>query len=361
MVIELYTADQLVPQGELFRAVQHGTIDAAQSDDEFDGGAGRRRGVRRLLPVRLALQPRRAGAVALVRAQGDLGGGLRRGRGVTWLGAGAWDPCNFATTKPIRSLADLQGLRVYTFPTGGRFMPRFGVVPVTLPYEDVEVAMQTGELDGVCWSGITEDYTVGWAERHQVLPDQHDLRRLGGLVLRQHREVERAARAPEDAVPAGDGQLALLPPALVLVGRGALPHHGRQARADHDPRRGMGDRSSRRRSSSGTRSPRRASAAPRSCRSSRTTPRPWRRPARPTATADGSAPERLRLAQAAPSGRRAAAGRRRRARSACRAPSRRRAAPPGRPRRGVRRRSGSPAPSPRRSGCRSCPAAPSAP
>ena len=34
MVIELYTADQLVPQGELFRAVQAGTIDAAQTDDD---------------------------------------------------------------------------------------------------------------------------------------------------------------------------------------------------------------------------------------------------------------------------------------------------------------------------------------
>jgi len=37
------------------------------------------------------------------------------------------------------------------------------VIPVTLPYEDVEVAVQTGELDGVAWSGITEDYTSGWA------------------------------------------------------------------------------------------------------------------------------------------------------------------------------------------------------
>ena len=26
------------------------------------------------------------------------------------------------------------------------------------------MALQTGELDGVAWSGITEDYTVGWAE-----------------------------------------------------------------------------------------------------------------------------------------------------------------------------------------------------
>jgi TRAP-type C4-dicarboxylate transport system substrate-binding protein len=54
--------------------------------------------------------------------------------GVTWLSTGSWDPCNFATTKPIRSLEDLKGLRVYTFPTGGRFMQQFGVVPVTLPY-----------------------------------------------------------------------------------------------------------------------------------------------------------------------------------------------------------------------------------
>ncbi len=34
---------------------------------------------------------------------------------------------------------------------------------MTLPWEDIEVAVQTGELDGIAWSGITEDYTVGWA------------------------------------------------------------------------------------------------------------------------------------------------------------------------------------------------------
>jgi TRAP-type mannitol/chloroaromatic compound transport system substrate-binding protein len=35
---------------------------------------------------------------------------------------------------------------------------------VDLPYEDALVALKTGELDGVAWSGITEDYTVGWAD-----------------------------------------------------------------------------------------------------------------------------------------------------------------------------------------------------
>ncbi|MCH1549739.1 MAG: C4-dicarboxylate ABC transporter, partial [Pseudomonadales bacterium] len=34
MQIDLYSADQLVPTGELFRALQRGTIDAVQSDDD---------------------------------------------------------------------------------------------------------------------------------------------------------------------------------------------------------------------------------------------------------------------------------------------------------------------------------------
>ena len=34
MQIQLFTSDQLVPTGELFRAMQKGTIDAVQSDDD---------------------------------------------------------------------------------------------------------------------------------------------------------------------------------------------------------------------------------------------------------------------------------------------------------------------------------------
>lgn len=164
MVIELYTADQLVPHGELFRAVQRGTIDAAQSDDDSMAA-----------PIDVAVFA--AYFPFASRYSLDVPTlwhwyGLKEIweeayneiEGVTWLSTGAWDPCNMATTKPVRSLADLQGLRLYTFPTGGRFLSRFGVVPVTLPYEDVQVAIQTGELDGVCWSGITEIHTVGWAD-----------------------------------------------------------------------------------------------------------------------------------------------------------------------------------------------------
>ncbi len=164
MVIELYTADQLVPTAELFRAMQKGTIDAVQSDEDSMSapvdvsvfGGYFPFGTRYSLDVPVLFD--RYGLKEIwEEAYSEV-------ENVTWLSSGSWDPCHFNTTKPIKSLADLKGLRVYTFPTAGRFLSKFGVVPVNIPYEDAEVAVQTGELDGMAWSGITEDYTVGWAD-----------------------------------------------------------------------------------------------------------------------------------------------------------------------------------------------------
>lgn len=164
MEIELYYADQLVPTSELFRAMQKGTIDAVQSDDDSIGA-----------PVDISVfggyfpfATRYSLDVPVLFHQYGLNEIWKEAydeiENVTWLSAGAWDPCHFVTVDPIRSLDDLKGKRVFTVPTAGRFLSRFGVVPVTLPWEDIEVAVQTGELDGIAWSGITEDYTVGWAD-----------------------------------------------------------------------------------------------------------------------------------------------------------------------------------------------------
>ena len=55
MVIDLYSADQLVPHGELFRALQNGTIDAVQSDDDSIAAPVDIISVRCLFPTRLSL------------------------------------------------------------------------------------------------------------------------------------------------------------------------------------------------------------------------------------------------------------------------------------------------------------------
>jgi len=162
MEIELYTADQLVPTGELFRSMQSGTIDAVQSDDDSMASPTEVTVFGGYFPfaTRYSLD------VPVLFNQwglGDIWAEEYAKVGVKHISAGSWDPCHFNTTKPINSLADLNGLRVYTFPTAGRFLAKYGVIPVNIPYEDAEVAVQTGELDGMAWSGITEDYTVGWA------------------------------------------------------------------------------------------------------------------------------------------------------------------------------------------------------
>ena len=164
MKIELYNADQLVPHSELFRALQNGTVDAVQSDDDSINA-----------PIDVSI----FGAYFPFASRFYLDVpvlwnwyGLREVfeeayaeiDNVTYLSTGAWDPCNFATNTPIRSLADFEGLRLFMFPTIGNFMERFGVTPVSIPFEDVQVALQTGSLDGVAWSGIAEDYNAGWAD-----------------------------------------------------------------------------------------------------------------------------------------------------------------------------------------------------
>ncbi|MGX5666478.1 twin-arginine translocation signal domain-containing protein [Rhizobium daejeonense] len=165
MEIELYYADQLVPTSDLFRALQSGTIDAVQSDEATMAS-----------PVDIAVfggyfpfATRYSLDVPVLfkyyglkeiweEAYGEV-------KDVTWLSAGAWDPLHiFTVDKPIKSLADMQGLRVFGVPTAGKFLSRYGLVPVTIPWDNVEVALQTGELDGVAWCGFTEAYEVGWAD-----------------------------------------------------------------------------------------------------------------------------------------------------------------------------------------------------
>ncbi|MGP9819153.1 TRAP transporter substrate-binding protein [Salinarimonas sp. NSM] len=163
MEIELFYADQIVPTGELFQALQRGTIDGVHSDDDSMASPTPLRvfggyfpfATKHILDVPVLFN--QYGLAEIWEEE-------YAKVGVKWLSAAGQDPCNFNTTKEITSVADLEGLRLYTFPTAGRFLSRFGVVPVNIPYEDAEVAVQTGELDGMAWSGITEDYTVGWAD-----------------------------------------------------------------------------------------------------------------------------------------------------------------------------------------------------
>ena len=165
MVIDVYSADQLVPHGELFHALQDGTVDMAVSDDYSIGSPADVAMFTAYFPI-----PSRIGLDVDVlwnhyglneiweESYGEV-------EGVTWLAQGSWDPCYIASTKPIEHVEDLKGLRIFASLFSGKFLKeQFGVVPTVMPVEDVEMALQTGMLDGVSWSGITELYEIGWAD-----------------------------------------------------------------------------------------------------------------------------------------------------------------------------------------------------
>ena len=160
--------------------------------------------------------------------------------GVVWLSAAGQDPCHFNTKKALNSLADLQGLRLYTFPTAGKFLAQFGVIPVSIPYEDVQVAVQTGELDGMSWSGITEDYTVGWAD----VTDHFTTNNISGAWIGSwfvnEKKLGRHAGASEEALARLRRRRPHLPQPVVLGRRGQAARHRRQAEADDDPGGRMG-------------------------------------------------------------------------------------------------------------------------
>lgn len=164
MEIELYYADQLVPTSELFRAMQNGTIDAVQSDDATMASPVDISVFGGYFPfaTRYSLDvPALFAYYGLNEIWAEAYGEVEN---VTWLSSGAWDPLHIFSKDPIRSLADMRGKRVFGVPTAGRFLSQYGLVPVTVPWDDVEVALQTGELDGVAWCGFTEAYEVGWAD-----------------------------------------------------------------------------------------------------------------------------------------------------------------------------------------------------
>ena len=195
MQIELFFSDQIVPTGELFRAMQRGTIDAVQSDDD-DSMAS---------PTEVTVfggyfpfASRYSLDVPVLFNQyglNEIWGAEYEKVGVKHISAGAWDPCHFATKDPdplARRPGREAGLHL---PHRRRFLTQFGVVPVTLPWEDIEVAVQTGELDGVAWSGITEDYTVGWADVTNYFLTNNI---SGAWIGHFYANMERWNEVPED-------------------------------------------------------------------------------------------------------------------------------------------------------------------
>lgn len=78
--------------------------------------------------------------------------------------------------KEIRSLEDLQGLKMRIPGLGGEVLRRVGGVPVTVPGGEVFTALQTGVIDAMEWVGPYNDLALGLhtAARYYYYPGWHE-------------------------------------------------------------------------------------------------------------------------------------------------------------------------------------------
>jgi TRAP-type mannitol/chloroaromatic compound transport system substrate-binding protein len=78
--------------------------------------------------------------------------------------------------KPVRSVADLRGLKMRIAGLGGAVLAKLGVVPMTMPVGEVFTALQTGALDAAEFAGPYTDMPMGLyrVAKYYYVPGWHE-------------------------------------------------------------------------------------------------------------------------------------------------------------------------------------------
>ena len=98
--------------------------------------------------------------------------------------------------KEIKTVADLQGLKMRIAGLAGQVMAKLGVVPQQIAGGDIYPALEKGTIDAAEWVGPYDDEKLGF---YKVAPYYYYPGFWEGgadrPLLLQHRQVERAAEA----------------------------------------------------------------------------------------------------------------------------------------------------------------------
>ena len=167
--IRPYPAGELVPGTQVLDAVQQGTVQAGHSASYYFIGKNPALAFDAAVPFGLSVRGHNAWLLH--------GGGLERMRevfadfnvvnfpgGNTGAQMGGW------FRRPIRSLADLRGLKMRIPGLGGEVMSRMGVSVQLLAGGDIYPALERGAIDATEWVGPYDDEKLGF---HKVVKNYH--------------------------------------------------------------------------------------------------------------------------------------------------------------------------------------------
>lgn len=74
--------------------------------------------------------------------------------GIRFIGTWLYDPFLLRINKPVKTLADLKGMKMRTSALYDRMMKKLGMIPVSVPFGEIYTALERGLVDGFGWSTL---------------------------------------------------------------------------------------------------------------------------------------------------------------------------------------------------------------
>lgn len=151
--------------GQQLEAVKSGTIDFLNAPGSYGLSLFPEADAQWMTFGATAVQQRETGLIAAFDRM------ARKRIGVAILGAPSYYTFNVFTKKPVKSLADLKGLKIRSTPSYESVMKALGVATVSIPMGDLYTSLQTGVVDGACLPAMGNvGYALQEVLKYQIYP-----------------------------------------------------------------------------------------------------------------------------------------------------------------------------------------------
>ena len=192
--IRVHAAGDIVPGLQVLDAVQQGTVECGHSASYYYVGKNMAFAFDCAVPFGLTARQQNAwmyhgGGLELTRELFKDYNILNFPGGNTGVQMGGW------FRKEIKSLADLNGLKMRIPGIGGQIMAKLGAVPQTLAGGDIYPALERGAIDAAEWVGPYDDEKLGFAKiaKHYYYPGWWE----GGPQLSFYVNIDKWNALPE--------------------------------------------------------------------------------------------------------------------------------------------------------------------